>query len=138
MESKPDFEGFEYPIQSFLEGLGHWRVEKVLNPNEPLTRCVDSNDPEPTELLNYDLFEKVIFAQEGENDGDSWIIVALHQNGYYILFDASCDYTGFDCQGGGLLLYTKSANDMFEYGFDQWTRDLIPEFLEHAESDLHL
>lgn len=136
MESKPDFEGFEYPIQSFLERVGNWRVEKVLNPTGTLARCLASeasDAPAPTELLNHDLFEKVIFAQEGENDGDSWIIVALHQNGYYILFDASCDYTGFDCQGGGLLLYTKSASDMYEYGFDQWTRDLIPEFLEHAE-----
>lgn len=132
MES-PDFENFEYPIQSCLEGVGNWRVEEVLEPTKTLTRCAII--PELTELLNYDLFEKVIFAQEGENDGDSWIIVALHQNGYYILFDASCDYTGFDCQGGGLVLYTKSASDMYEFGFDQWMRDLVPEFLEHAKFD---
>lgn len=134
MES-PDFDNFEYPIQSLLEDVGNWRVEEVLNPTKNLNRCPPDEAPLITDLLNTDLFKKVIFAQEGEADGDSWIIVALHQNEYYILFDASCDYTGFDCRGGGLLLYTKSASDMYEYGFDTWTRDLIPEFMEHAVLD---
>lgn len=44
---------------------------------------------------------EVIRAEEGENDGDSWLAVGRLKNGVYFLLSAWCDYTGWDCRAGG-------------------------------------
>jgi hypothetical protein len=48
---------------------------------------------------------KFYFIQIGENDGKSWNILTKINNNY-IYFTASCDYTGFDCRGGGSFGYS--------------------------------
>lgn len=146
-------EGFEYPISCFLEGKGQWIFEEIKNYvsgaskslNEDLESGSDlTPDSEEeafsesiseidlSELVNTDLFEKIFFQKEGDINGDSWIFVALHENGYYILFDYTENQDG---SSGGLFYYTKSASDMYEFGFDSWTRDLIPDFLEKINLD---
>ena len=51
--------------------------------------------------FNIDQVEEVIASYEGENDGDSWSLVAKLRDGRYGYVDAWCDYTGWDCQAGG-------------------------------------
>ena len=57
-------------------------------------------------FLDFKKLDKVIY-QIGENDGDSWICIGKRADGYYLFFEASCDYTGFDCEGGGQINYSK-------------------------------
>jgi hypothetical protein len=93
------------------------------------------SEPTPNHLLNIDLLDKIFYQREGEIDGDSWIFLALHRDGYYVFFDYTEISGKNDNFAGGLVLYTKNPNDMYEFGFDSWTRDLIPNFLEQIELD---
>ncbi len=36
---------------------------------------------------------------EGENDEEAWHVICKTSNDAYVYYTASCDYTGFDCQG---------------------------------------
>jgi len=47
--------------------------------------------------------DHAVFAVEGENDGPSWIAVGKLNDGRWFSIDASCCYTGWDCQGGGII-----------------------------------
>jgi hypothetical protein len=44
---------------------------------------------------------EVIAADEGQNDGDSWVMVGRLTDGRFFFLSAWCDYTGWDCQSGG-------------------------------------
>jgi hypothetical protein len=44
---------------------------------------------------------EVIKADEGQNDGDSWLAVGRLNDGRHFFLSAWCDYTGWDCQSGG-------------------------------------
>lgn len=44
---------------------------------------------------------EVLKADEGCNDGDSWLAVGRLNNGMFFFLSAWCDYTGWDCQSGG-------------------------------------
>ena len=43
----------------------------------------------------------IIAAEEGEHDGNSWILVAELNDGKFGYLDAGCCYTGWDCQSSG-------------------------------------
>lgn len=57
-----------------------------------------------------DEVKRVIAYDEGENDGDSWVLVAELNDGRFGYVDAWCDYTGWDCQAGG----SSETADTFE------------------------
>lgn len=44
---------------------------------------------------------QVLGREDGENDGQSWLGFFLLRDGRYLVLQASCDYTGWDCQAGG-------------------------------------
>jgi len=44
---------------------------------------------------------ELLGAEEGENDGPDWICWGRLHDGRYFVARAGCDYTGFDCRGGG-------------------------------------
>lgn len=52
----------------------------------------------------------------GENDGDSWYSCGQLTNGNYFFYSASCDYTGFDCQGGMNLWVSSSWETLVHHG----------------------
>ena len=59
--------------------------------------------------------EELYFYQEGENDMAPWILIGkLKVKGktYYFHFNASCDFTGFDCQGGGVITIESSFKNL--------------------------
>ncbi len=64
---------------------------------------------------------------EGENDEDAWECLCKLDNGNYAFYTASCDYTGFDCQGGMRLIISKNAERLFYDGLidEQRERCLI-------------
>lgn len=108
---------FDYPIDSFISDDGRWTYESVISEEE--------TEFSEKDMLDHSKFEKVYYYQEGENDGESWTFLVRHTNGYYIFFDASCDYTGFDCQGGGSITYSLDGQKMWELGLtDEFRKKL--------------
>jgi hypothetical protein len=79
----------------------------------------------PKDLLNIDTWKKIYYYQEGENNWKEWIIACKNKDNVYVYFRASCDYTGFDCQGGGDVSYSKDRNTFWNYCLDQFGRNLI-------------
>ncbi len=159
IEKTVGWEDFSQPIEAFLNNNGDWSLGPVMgettndeevgaagNPSAGLEGGTMSKRPLPQgartrvgeneELLDYDKFEKTYFYQVGENDEERWIFFVRHQNGYYIFFEAGCDYTGFDCQGGGSITYSKNFYSIWKMGLDEFTRKEILErtgFYEYFE-----
>ena len=118
-----NWDEFEYPIESLKEYNGDWKFGPVMDEEEIYEKKKED------ELLMCEKFETVYLFQVGEKDGDPWIFFVKHQNGYYIYFYASCDYTGFDCQGGGTVEYGLSWKNMWNFGLT----DEVREMVEHEE-----
>lgn len=89
---------FDYPIESFINGTGSWDMNG--------SRNIDITDIELFKEFIHSDYDELYYVQDGFPDGDNWYILAKTQ-GYYIHFDAGCDFTGFDCQGGGTFAYSK-------------------------------
>ena len=51
---------------------------------------------------------------EGKRDEETWHLLCRLKNGCYAYYRASCDYTGFDCQGMMQLFVSRSAQRIFE------------------------
>lgn len=99
---------FDYPIGAFFTKEGSWSYEPILDEEE-------SEVPVKV-MLDYNQFEKVYYFRPGENDSINWTFLVKHKNGYFIFFDAGCDYTGFDCQGGGSITYSLDGEKMWSLG----------------------
>lgn len=81
------------------------------------------NDRENNSLT---FVKRVVCADEGCNDGPSWICVAELDDGRYVIVDAGCDYTGWDCQSwGGIVDYFDSEAEALS--------NLTPEQAERLE-----
>lgn len=118
-------------IKAYHGDIGSWRITSppVMksfgtfgtfgageNKNEKLTEkhSLDKID------FTTDL-DKLYFYQEGCNDEDPWILIGkLHKcekfkNGLYFHFKASCDFTGFDCQGGGIISLESDLQSLIDF-----------------------
>jgi hypothetical protein len=61
---------------------------------------------------------RVYWYQEGQNDEEEWIFIAKIKYGNkfkYIYYEAWCDYTGFDCQGGMYFQVSNSLKTLIKY-----------------------
>ncbi len=109
-----DINSFDYPIRSFLNNEGDWHING---------QYFNNADKHQTykHLFN---FNQIYFNRIGENDEQSWIIVGKSgQN--YVYFEGSCDYTGFDCQGGGDLYYCDNWKTLWNMNMDDCVRKLM-------------
>lgn len=77
------------------------------------------------EYINYRKFMGVYFYRVGAGDEDSWIFVAKNTNNQYIFYEASCDYTGFDCQGYIELSVSNDPNNFWNFCLSETVRNLI-------------
>lgn len=59
---------------------------------------------------------EIIVISEGENDGDSWLIVGKLTDGRYFFLTAWCDYTGWDCRSGGNADVGLTLEDVIVHG----------------------
>jgi hypothetical protein len=103
---------FSYPIKSYFEGEGNWTLK------DPTGRI---------QMIKDDLFKDIdaIFAYRiGEHDGDSWIFLG-HAPEYYLFIEASCDYTGFSCRGGGTIAIINDWVQMWNLCMNSDSRDYI-------------
>ena len=110
-----NMDDFNYPINSMLDNVGDWGI----NPK--------SSTKELSSVINMNNINKIYFYRVGECDGDSWIIVGKSDN-YYFYFDASCDYTGFDCQGGGEFCYNENWTVLWNMYISDRDRKLLLDY----------
>ncbi len=76
-------------------------------------------------------FSEILYIQTGLNDERPWIYLVKHKDGYYVYFDAWCDYTGFSCRGYVGLTYSKNRDAIINFGPSQKTRDLIESNIKY-------
>jgi hypothetical protein len=74
----------------------------------------------------------------GERDGQPWISCGQLTNGAYFFYTGSCDYTGFDCQGGMSLWLSTSWNNIVDHAmtegiYEQYRRQNEPREEEEEE-----
>ena len=68
-----------------------------------------------------DEISEILFSEEGENDGESWVLICRLNNNNYAFLSAGCDYTGWDCQAGGESYMRESFDDLLRW--DLTSRD---------------
>lgn len=119
---------FDYPIGAFTgyytwnDGEythqdGHWNCGPVIGE--------EKSNVSDKDMMDYKQFEKVYYAKPGMNDEENWTFLVKHKNGYYIFFDAGCDFTGFDCQGGGNITYSLDGQKMWTLGLTNDMRNIL-------------
>lgn len=108
VETSINWKKFEYPLRSCETNEGHWEIQK----GEP--------EMDVQALLDRDTLKKskVYFNQVGQCDEEAWIFIIKRPDDIYMYFNASCDYTGFDCRGGGIVRYARSWNTFWEMCLD--------------------
>ena len=47
-----------------------------------------------------------------------------------MFFNAGCDYTGFDCQGGGTITYGRDGQTMWSFGLTDSIREAIAKAIK--------
>jgi len=60
--------------------------------------------------------EELFHLVEGENDGPSWVSIGRLKDGRFFSIEAGCDYTGWDCQAGGSCTFSKTYEDVIQFG----------------------
>lgn len=63
--------------------------------------------------------QELFWARIGERDERPWWCCGQLTNGAYFFYIGSCDYTGFDCQGGMSLWISKSWNNIVDHAMEQ-------------------
>ena len=66
---------------------------------------------------------KILHIDEGENDGNYWIIVGELSDGRYFYLEAGCDYTGWDCQASGSAWVSDNYTNLLQFGVTQNSMD---------------
>ena len=74
----------------------------------------------------------VMAAEEGENDGASWIMAGLLKDGRFFFLTAGCDYTGWDCLASGSSEVSDSWADLIRWKMGESDRDRLGIVLEDA------
>lgn len=60
--------------------------------------------------------EEIYGVEEGENDSYDWIVYGKLYDGRYFCIEAGCDYTGWDCQSGGVATIGNSKEEIERFG----------------------
>ena len=100
---------FRYPLSSFLCRDGHWTAY--------------GSDEEIKEA--FDQLETIYAYQEGENDEQAWILLGRTSDDDFVFMQASCDYTGFNCRGGGTVAVSDDWSTMWNMYMTESIRDFI-------------
>ncbi len=97
------------------------------------------NDYDWKEALGFadfsiDEIKRVVAADEGENDGNSWVLVVELNDGRFGYVDAWCDYTGWDCQAGGSSAISESFEELQRFELTSKIRRRLDMVLEDLDS----
>ncbi|WOG30146.1 hypothetical protein [Endozoicomonas sp. 8E] len=107
-----------YAYRSYLSEDGDWQVRGT-----PQAGMVEYSTDREFEI------KRVISYSEGERDEAPWVMFGELHDGSAFHFSASCDYTGFDCQGGGVITYAPNWVDLLN--------NLSPRALDYLIGNLN-
>ena len=95
-----------YNPSSFIRGL----------PTEP-----------PSEIKSFgkESIKEYYWIHQGTPDEDAWHCLGLLKDGHYFYYTASCDYSGFDCQGSMRMFISKDKKKLWEEGLTSWQREMM-------------
>jgi hypothetical protein len=96
--------------------------------------CLGDEVKLPADAVTPATVARVIAYEQGENDGDSWIIVGECVDGNHFYLHAGCDYTGWDCQAGGECVVSTSMQRLITFGLDDEARDRLGLHVRVAEA----
>ena len=104
----PELDGYDWE-QAFLYADGRPVLGSVA-PAGPFSR---------------DDVAEVIALSEGENEGPDWLaVVRLHDERFGFVM-AGCDYTGWDCQAGGMAFIASSLAELIQFGIPETDRERL-------------
>lgn len=116
----------EYPLSNITHNedphSDYYYIKDILKPIF-VEKPEDKADPEgfPKNIQQY------FWIQPGENDGDAWHALGQLTNKAFFYYTASCDYTGFDCQGDMRLWVSKSWDNIINHAMDPRVKKLYIE-----------
>lgn len=108
------------------KGDADWRAAFVFAENVRVAK-----DCKP-DAFSIDDVATVLHKCEGENDGQSWIMAGILNDGRYFFLSAWCDYTGWDCQAGGDSQVAGNEKDLYRYCMDEDARKRFGIKLEES------
>lgn len=97
----------EYPYESI--GTDGYSLEDIYRPIVTETSNASAGNF-PKNIKEH------FWIRPGVHDGDSWYSCGQLTNNNYFFYSASCDYTGFDCQGGMNLWVSSSWDTLVNHG----------------------
>lgn len=100
-------EEFAYPLSCI--GDPSYELSSIFRPDIHNNLSVEHADHFPSSITGY------LYYQIGHCDEESWILLGLLDNGLFFQFEASCDYTGFDCQGGMSLYLGRTLLEILDH-----------------------
>ena len=98
---KCEWDRGNYALHSYLNDIGDWSVRGT--PQENMKTYSTERKFDILSVISY---------SEGENEGEPWVMFGNLRDGSVFHFHASCDYTGFDCQGGGVITYSPNWTNL--------------------------
>lgn len=120
------FQPFKY-INASTRGKNDYSVYKLSSIFRPLFGQTASLKDAGTFPNNIKYF---IWCQKGINDEKPWLLLCRLTNGKYAYFSASCDYTGFSCQGGMSLYISDTIEVLVDMAMSTREREKYYSFLE--------
>jgi len=97
---------------------------EAIDPSITIEGCISFSD-----------FTEILYVQVGENDEQPWVYLVKHKDGYYVCFDAWCDYTGFDCRGVIKIAYSRNRENMIQFGLEENMRDVMKSGVNYIIRD---
>jgi hypothetical protein len=71
---------------------------------------------------------KVFWYKEGKNDEEPWYFIGkikCKDKNKYVYYQAWCDYTGFDCQGGMKMYVSRSLTKILSMAIESDVLDIL-------------
>lgn len=68
----------------------------------------------------------IVDQRAGENDGPSWMVAGVLNDGRAFFIEAGCDYTGWDCQASGTAWVADDLAAILRWGMTDEAREHLP------------
>lgn len=104
-QETPDPSELEYPFTSLLDPYGGYDMEPTPIPGQP----EESIGAFPKNIAEY------YWCFGGTNDDAPWRCFCRLDTGVFVFYIASCDYTGFDCQGDMKVWASRDPSVLIQY-----------------------
>lgn len=89
-----------------------------------LRRAVPGDEVELTPFGRDNVVE-LLGLSEGENDGPEWLAAGRLDDGRWFMLRAGCDYTGWDCQAGGMADVASSKEVLIKHALTKEEKERL-------------